>query len=499
MKIKYLLSVIAIVAITQNSFAQYAQDAVRFSTGQTGSTARIKGVGNAGTAIGGDLSSVSGNPAGLGFFTHSELSITPEYNNIKVNSSYLNSSKFDTKSTGNLNHAAFVIYQQLDRPKGSDKTKGWLSFNYGGGYSRTANFYENINYAGKNSNNSINDYYANLANDPNGSGIAVGTLSGNAYDHNLIDNYGTNANPLYKSNSLPGVNQQSIATRSGGLSALDFAFGANYSNKFYIGAGVSFVNVRFNSLSNFYEDGGISVLEGPAGSQVPVSRNYSSNFTQDQDTKGSGVSGRLGVIFKPADAFRIGAVIHTPTYYTIDDSYSESLGTTISNGSRFEDGPQNYSLTYTMRTPWKFAGGASIFIKSFGFITGDIEYVDYSSTHISSDENFNADRDDNPNIRSLYQSAVNYHLGAEARLTSFFLLRGGYGIQGKARRDGNDSDIKTVSGGMGLRFGQYYLDATYTHATGSQTVFPYEVGSASPSALLNKTLNNGYLTLGYRF
>jgi hypothetical protein len=494
MKIKYLLSVIAIVAVTQNSFAQYAQDAVRFSTGQTGSTARIKGVGNAGTAIGGDLSSISGNPAGLGFFTHSELSITPEYNDFKANSSYLNSSKVDTKTTGNLNHAAFVIYQQLQRPKGADKTKGWLSFNYGGGYSRTANFYENVNYAGTNNSNSINDYYASQA---NLYGIDVGTLAGAAYDHNLIDNYGTNANPDYKSNARSAINQQSIATRSGGLSALDFAFGANYSNKFYIGAGISFVNVRFNSLSNFYEDGSLSVLEGNPN-PVGVTRNYTSNFTQDQDTKGSGVSGRLGVIFKPADAFRIGAVIHTPTYYTIDDSYSESLATNISNGSRYEDGPQNYALTYTMRTPWKFAGGASIFIKSFGFITGDIEYVDYSSTHISSDANFDGTFD-NSTIRSNYQSAVNYHLGAEARITGFFLLRGGYGIQGKARRDGNDSDIKTVSGGMGLRFGQYYLDATYTHATGSQTVFPYEIGSASPSALLNKTLNNGFLTLGYRF
>ena len=150
-----------------------------------------------------------------------------------------------------------------------------------------------------------------------------------------------------------------------------------------------------------------------------------------------------------------------------------------------------------MRTPLKVAGGAAIFIKSFGFITGDIEYLDYSSTHIS-DQNYDSSND-NVTIKSLYKSAVNYHVGAEARLTSFFLLRGGYGIQGNPRRDDNGSDIKTVSGGLGLRFGEYYLDATYTHATNNQTVFPYEIGTASPAALLNKTANNGFLTLGYRF
>ena len=232
MKIKYLLSVIAIVAFTKNSFAQYSQDAIRFSGGQTGSTSRIKAICNAGTAIGGDLSSVSGNPAGLGFFTKSELSVTPEYNQIKVNSAYQNTFGTDSKTTGNLNHAAFVIYQQLARPRGADKTKGWLSFNYGGGYSRTNNFYENVSYGGRNASNSINDYYSKLANDPTGTGLTQGSLQAAAYDANLIDNYGTDANPTYKSNAFPGTDQTSIATRSGGLSALDFAFGANYSNKF---------------------------------------------------------------------------------------------------------------------------------------------------------------------------------------------------------------------------------------------------------------------------
>jgi hypothetical protein len=489
MKIKYLLSVIAIVAITKNSFAQYSQDAVRFSTFQTGSTSRIKAIGNAGTAIGGDLSSISGNPAGLGFFTHSELSVTPEYNGSKVNTTYLGQFTPDTRNSGNLNHAAVVIYNQLAKPKGADKTQGWLSVNYGAGYSRINDFYQNIHYLGTNNTNSINDYYADQANQY---GLSEGSLSDWAYAHNLIDQYGTPA--TYRSNAFTGTAQENFTTRTGGQSALDFAFGANYSNKFYIGLGVSFTDIRYNSFNTFYEDGSASVLEGGTA----VNRDYSSAFTQSQVTKGSGFNAKLGIIYKPVEAVRLGFNFTSPTFYNIDDSYSEGLNTSLSNGNNYDNGPANYTLNYNLRTPLKLAGGAAVFIKQFGFITGDIEYVDYSSTHISSDANFDGTFD-NSTIRSNYQSAVNYHLGAEARITGFFLLRGGYGIQGKARRDGNDSDIKTVSGGMGLRFGQYYLDATYTHATGSQTVFPYEIGSASPSALLNKTLNNGFLTLGYRF
>lgn len=492
MKIKYLLSVIAMVAITKNSFAQYSQDAIRFSGGQTGSTSRIKAIGNAGTAIGGDLSSVSGNPAGLGFFTKSELSVTPELDQSKVKSNYLGTTGSDSRTSGNLNHAAFVIYQQLAKPRGADKSKGWLSFNYGAGYSRSSNFYDNVSYGGTNANNSINDYYAGQA---NSFGIDRGTLAGEAYFDNLIDNYGTDASPNYKSNAFPGTAQRSIATRSGGLSALDFAFGANYSNKFYIGLGVSFTDLRYDTFSSFGENGSVSVLEGAVTN--PVTRNYTSSFIQDQSTRGSGFNARLGMIYKPVESVRLGATITTPTYYTIDDSYSEILDASLSNGQRNEYGPQNYSLTYNMRTPLKVSGGAAIFIKSFGFITGDIEYLDYSSTHISN-QNYDSSGD-NADIKSIYKSAVNYHLGAEARLTSFFLLRGGYNIQGAARRDKNDGDIKTVSGGFGLRFGDYYLDATYTHASNTQTIFPYEINAASPSALLNRSLNNGYLTLGYRF
>ncbi|TSD66397.1 hypothetical protein FFF34_003060 [Inquilinus sp. KBS0705] len=490
MKLKYILSVIAIVAITKNSFAQYSQDAIRFSSGQTGSTSRIKAVGNAGTAIGGDLSSVSGNPAGLGFFTHSELSITPEYNGSKVNTTYLGQVTADKRNSGNLNNAAVVIYNQLSKPRGADRTKGWLSVNYGAGYSRTNDFYENIHYTGNNNTNSINDYYAAQA---NAYGVPDGSLASWAYGHNLIDLYGSPA--TYRSNAFTGTAQEAFVTRTGGQSAFDFAFGANYSNKLYIGLGVSFTDIRYDSFNTFYEDGSASVLEGTPA--TPVNRDYSSSFRQEQVTRGSGFNARLGLIYKPVEAVRLGFNFTSPTFYNIDDSYSEGLNTTLSNGSSYNDGPANYTLNYNLRTPLKLAGGAAVFIKQFGFITGDVEYVDYSSAHLSPNVDYDS-TNDNAAIGSLYKSAINAHIGAEARITNAFLLRGGYGIQGNYR-ESNGSDIKTVSGGVGLRFGSYYVDATYTHATGSQTIYPYELATASPAAYLSKTQNNGFLTLGYKF
>ncbi|GGH23749.1 hypothetical protein [Mucilaginibacter phyllosphaerae] len=494
MKLKYLLSVIAIVALTQNSFAQYSQDAIRFSQTTTGSTSRIKAVGNAGTAIGGDLSNVTGNPAGLGFFTSSEFSITPEFNGAKTNSTYFGQSNSANSNKVNLNNAAVVIYNQLSKPRGADKSKGWLSVNYGVAYSRNSNFNQNIRYSGTNGSNSINSFFASQGNQY---GIGSGSLAGWAYDQNLIDAYNLNTTPPsseYRANNVGSTAQEAIINRTGGQSAVDFSIGGNYSNKLYLGLALSFTDLRYNSYSTFYEDGALSVLEGG----IPANRDFTSAYSQNQLTQGTGFSARLGVIYKPTEAVRLGAVFTSPTFYNIDDIYYEGLASKVGNNNQIQNTSDDYQLNYNMRTPLKLAGGASVFIKSFGFITGDVEYVDYSKTRISSGNNYDADLLDNPDIKSLYKSAINAHIGAEARISSFFLLRGGYGIQGDARKD-NGSDIKTVSGGVGLRFGAYYVDATYAHSSGTQNVFPYDIGNNNPAAMLKNTNNNGYLTLGYRF
>jgi len=503
MKIKYILSVIAIVAFTKNSFAQYSQDAIRFSQTVNGSTSRIKAVGNAGTAVGGDLSNISGNPAGLGFFTRSEVSITPEYDNSKSKSTYFGQANSATKNKVNLNNASLVLYNQLSKPRGADKSKGWLSVNYGVAFNRTNNFDQNIHYGGTNNASSINNYYANQANQ---FGIGNGDLTDMAYKQNLIDQYDLGTTPptsefrsnnsLRSDNSLIPIAQEGFINRSGSQSAVDFSVGANYSNKLYLGLSLSFTDINYNSFSTFYEDGSLSRFEGtpPAG----IDRSYSSAYSQNQATRGTGFSAKVGVIYKPVEAVRLGATFTSPTFYNIDDTYNEGIASSINNEATVSQNSGNYTLNYNLRTPLKLAGGAAVFIKNFGFITGDVEYVNYSTAHLSSNPDYNADYRDNGDIKNLYKSAINAHVGAEARITSFFLLRGGYGIQGDARKD-YGSDIKTTSGGIGLRFGAYYVDATYAHSTGTQTIFPYDIGTNSPAAMLRNSNDNAYLTLGYRF
>ncbi|MCC8426168.1 OmpP1/FadL family transporter [Mucilaginibacter sp. UR6-11] len=490
MRFKYLLYVIALLAISNSSFAQYAKDAIRFSTFQPGSTSRIKAIGNAGTAIGGDLSSISGNPAGLGYFTHSELSLTPEFDGYSNNAAYLGQTSQATKNNINFSNASVVFYSRLNTPPGQDKTRGWLSLNFGMGYSRTNNFDERVQYGGKNSANSINDYYASLA---NSQGVADDNLQAWALSEKLIDAFGTPASYSYASNSFPGVQQTGNITRTGGQTAYDFSLGANYSNKLYLGFGIGLTDMRYKSTSSFNETGSATINENGTA----VTRNFNSTYSQYQTTKGSGFNARLGVIYKVIESIRLGAAITTPTFISIDDSFSEGLENSLSSGKNYSNGPVEYPLSYSMRTPFKAAGGVSVFLGQYGFITGDVEYIDYSSTHINSNDNY-TNTYDNGLIKANYRSAINAHAGAELKLGSALALRGGYGIQGSPLKT-NGTTTKMVTGGLGYRVGNYYADAAYVHLQGSQNIMQYDIGPTTPVAGINATNNNFFLTIGLRY
>jgi len=491
MKFRYTLFIIAFSAISTNSFAQYAKDAVRFSTGQPGSTSRIKALGNAGTAVGGDLSSISGNPAGLGYFTHSELSITPEFDNYTNQTSYIGEPNTANRNTVNFSNASFVFYSQLAQPSGQKRDKGWLSLNFGVNYNRSSNFYERVRYGAKNNNNSINDYYASLA---NSQGLGNDLLQDWAAGAQLIDAYGTASDFTYKSNSLPGVQQTGFVSRTGGVSGIDMAVGANYSNKLYVGLGLGVSEIRYHTNNSLNETGNLSVLENGNA----VTHGFNSNYIQFQDTKGEGYNVKLGILYKLIENIRVGATITSPTFYTIDDSFNEGLNNQITGGTKYIYDPTEYAITYTMRTPFKFAGGLSIFMGNIGFITGDVEYMDYTTTHINNSPDYDYTNGyDNEIIKANYRSVVNAHAGIELKIVDMLYFRGGYGLQRNPLKGG--ADTKMITGGLGYHIGNYYIDAACMNIKGSQNVMQYDIGAGTPAAVVNATNNNFFLTIGLKY
>jgi hypothetical protein len=492
---------VAIVATASTSYAQYASDALRFSQTNYGSTARFKALGNAQIGVGGDMSSLGGNPAGLGLFTKSEFSLTPEFNQTGINATYLNQNNNTTKSQLNINQMGAVFYSPVYKRKGQDTKNGLVSMVFGLGYNRNNDFSMESNYNGANSTSSIADYFAELAGSSNPTSLVAGTPERIAYDNYLIsyDDAAKNYFPETFADNANRNMQNKNEMRTGSVSEFNFAGAANIGNQIYIGGSIGLLNIRYNSDAQYLETGKAReyLNDNLTGNNI----NYKLLFNINQVTKGSGVNGRLGVIFRAAEGLRLGATLQTPSWFVIDDSTTEQLD---NRGTiRGSSDSKTYDFTYNLRTPMKGSLGGSYIIGGQALISADVDFIDYSSTRFSSNGGGYSDviNDNNTSVRKNFNSAINYRFGLEYKI-NLVSLRGGYSLNGSPYKtdDTGMFDTKIYSGGIGYRTNKYFLDLAYQRLENTNTLSPYTLSNGNePVANTVNTKNNVFLTFGLRF
>lgn len=502
MKKTFTIILVAIVAITSTSYAQYANDGLRFSQTNYGSTARFKALGNAQIGVGGDMSSLGANPAGLGLFTRSEFSLTPEFNQTGINSTYLNQNTNTTKSQLNVNQLGAVFFSPTYRRKGQDAKTGLVSLVFGLGYHRNNDYSMESNFSGLNHSSSIADYFAEIAGSSSPNNLIEGTPERIAYDNYLIsyDNVAKNYYPETFADNTTGNTQSKNELRSGAVSEFNFAAAANISNQVYIGASIGLLNIRYNSDAQYVENGRAReyLNDNLTGNNI----NYKLLFNQNQITKGSGLNARLGVIFRAAEGLRFGATVQTPSWFVIDDSYSESLD---NRGTiRGTSGSKAYDFTYNLRTPLKASLGGSYIIAGQALLSADVDFIDYASTKFSSNNN-NGDytifNENNATVRKNFTNAINYRVGLEYKIDAIS-LRGGYALNGSPYKSDKDGffDTKIYSGGLGYRTSKYSIDLAYQRLENTTTVSPYTLNNGNePLANNVNAKNNVFLTFGVRF
>lgn len=503
---------VAIVATTGTTYAQYAGDAIRFGNTNYGSSARFKGMGNAQTGVGGDISSLHGNPAGLGLFTRSEFSFTPEFNNTSAKSNYLGSNINDSQSKINVNQAGIVWYNPTYRPEGQNTNKGVLSTVFGIGYARNNDFTQQYTYGGNNSSTTMRDFFAEEANRNMGDdgSLADRSLENYAFQDYLI-NYNTPTSPgSYESTPFSNNTQKQSATMAGSTSELSISGALNISNQFYIGASVGMVNARYTRNSTYTESGEVNLYNNvrPDRPNDPVgyvgSQDYSFNYMQSQETRASGINGKLGVIFRPVNNFRIGLNFQTPTWMYVEDQYAENLFTSLSGDAPVSGNAITSNYNYRLRTPAKGSIGASYVFGGQAILSADLDFVDYASTRFSSDGGGMNDQtiiNNNAAIKNGYTSAVNYRVGGEYRLDNIN-LRAGYGLNGSPIKDDNKNlfDVKYYSAGLGYRINEYYIDLAYQRVQSTEQLASYTLNNGTePVASVKNGNNNVFLTVGVRF
>ena len=120
---KIFYSILAFTFIHNNLLAQDEFDALRYGYTTYNGTARSMSIGNAMGSVGGDFSSLSINPAGIGIYRRGEFVFSPSFNVMTNNSTYLGNT-IDTSST-KLNFSQFGLVLTSVKKGNAYKKSAW--------------------------------------------------------------------------------------------------------------------------------------------------------------------------------------------------------------------------------------------------------------------------------------------------------------------------------------------------------------------------------------
>jgi len=434
------------------------------TTNPTGSP-RANALGGAFTALGGDISSVTNNPAGLGFYRRSEY-------NIGLNTGFF-------KSKANVRNLSSVI--------NTDYSKQWLNINnlglvmesnrdlnngfYGGAwavsYQRLSNFHSAFQYYGNNQNNSIRDAYLEEVQGvipviELDEGVAIvsneAQTAYDAYVINVVEGGISDASTdYYTLNPDASVSQLAIIQKSGGLSELSLSYGGNFGDELYFGFSANYLTVNHEEKKTYVE------------AIDDISDSLLSFQVEDRlITEGNGLSFRTGLIYNLANNFKLGLTFESPKWLSLSESQitritaefdETNTGFTIEDVERMSG-----TFSYKLMTPMTFRFGGAYFFGKKGFITSDIEFVDYPNAKLkASTFDFFAD---NNTISNLYKGVVNYKIGGEYRIKQL-MLRAGFARFNDPFRNTNEIIIdhsKTfITGGIGFKNRKHAYGFSFQH------------------------------------
>jgi hypothetical protein len=500
----FILTGIVVLNFSGACAQSYAETALLFSRTRPGGSARIQALGGSQIALGGDFSSAASNPAGLGMYNRSEFTFTPALNFQTISSDYLGTTASADRSWLTVPGLSLVWHL----PKNDD------SF-FGGSFaitmSRTNDFNREIIYRGNNENNSIVDWFISEANGDNtdqfdeDGGWEYNTLTGLAYYNYLIGPWSSHPDggPDDEYFTYAGYPvQQEETVVKGGTNQWSISYGGNLGDRFFFGGGLGISSLKYKSQKLFSEQ-----YDNPE-----VIR--SMHFTENLDIRGTGVNLTLGAIARPIDFLQVGLSYSTPTFYNLTETFDASMITDWNNFSYWlpndppvvlndnSNDPVSTDIVtseYNLRTPAKLSGGVA-FISKIGFITADVELVNYQGAKYSSDgDSYSFENDE---VDRLYKNSVNIRTGAEFRYQKF-RVRAGFSHQGKTYRKGFDvnNSISSISGGVGYRHENFFIDLAVINSTQPKYLYqPYTFPDGSgPTAEFKPRLTTGMITLGFTF
>lgn len=475
-----------LILLSWSATAQNDMDAFRFSQTNWLGTARFMGTSGAFSAIGGDFSTLSTNPAGIGLFKKSEISFTPiVITSFKTNSTYKDELATDKRIRYSLTNFGTVF--SIDLGKNNDNAKLKM-LQFGFGYNRINDF-NGSSFASGMDQNTLTTGFVDAANGTDFTDLSHDALS--AWNTWLIDTL-TGETDQYTS-YLNGhrLQQSNYIKTSGGIDEMTFSMGANYADQLFMGITIGVPFIDYEQQTEYSEE--------DKNDEIGTFNKYT--IYDNLNTTGTGINAKIGVIYQPVNFMRIGVAFHSPTFYNnLKEKFERKIISEYDNDD-FEDSYENLSK-YKLSTPLRLIGSLGFVIAKRAFINAEYEFADYSmATLYSSDVylyryNFN---EENKVIGRNYGISHTVRVGGELTVTDFFLIRLGYAYSSSPYRDNiNDGSSHNISGGIGFRGKHFFFDLAYAYRLMNDNYWFYESETLSPVS--RKIVSNRFAaTFGFKF
>lgn len=551
---KNILAVATLLsAISFGVSAQSAVDAYSMTPTELRGTARFVSMGGAFTSLGGDLSTMTQNPAGIGVYRRSEVGLTFDISIRKFSTQTSPSrlgdgSSFSGKIDKSKTRADFDNFGYVGTVNLNGARR---NFNWGVSYNRLNSFYSEHTGYNASTSTSLSNYIAGYTNGVSSTDLGFSNnynpyanssedwLSILAYTSYMINNPGSN-NKEYQGLFQNGtVGDAAYTVREHGyVDEYNIDFGGNVSDIVYWGIGVGIQDMSYRRDVLYSE----SMADAAVFSSVQnrlVTGDAGFDMNNTKLLTGTGANLKLGVIIRPTDMFRVGLAVHTPTWYHMrsqGDAYVDYSYFDPSVPEQSSDNRQNplsgseetdiFDYNWRLNSPWRFMAGASLVIGSNAIVSLDYERVAYGDMKVKYQlfddfygGDYVSDEDVNNDIKTYYQAANIVRLGLEYRVTPRFSVRAGYNYQtssAKSAAENGDLQVFTsgtdpsfsfnkdsynVSFGLGYRYKAWYIDLAYQYNHRESTFKAYTNfdGMISPSAKFSDNRHNIVLSTGFKF
>lgn len=536
-----LAALCAFVAVSAG--AQTIPEALQYSENNYYGTARSIALGNAVTALGGDLGSIGINPAGGAVARYSQFTVTPGVTLMSTSADYSCKNDMDyanlTKTSWSKSALPNIGFN-LRLDTGSRRGLKSISFGF---LSNTTNRFSN-EFVGQGSNpfTSLQGSFAYAATpylpedliEPDNyfdtsipwnvllayqSGMIAEGLDeegnvlvdgdGNVMYAGTTERIDINEDGSYDIHSAGELSQLSSVRKTGSKQDLVLNAAFNFNDRLFLGVNLGLPYGSFSYNERFYED-----AVDPSQFEIRYGDDVTTNFTSatyeyDQVSDFSGIYAKVGVIFLPVPGLRLGAAVQTPTAMEVTDRWHVDASTQYSNSKYNTDAwsPDN-EFCYNIRTPWRYNFGVAGTLANIALLSADIEFTDYSTMRFCNDRgDTNPFFMENRDIQNYTGRQIEARFGAEVKVLPDVAIRAGYTFRnnGNYYSDGTPVEGKVQSGSIGMGYsslGSFFADFAFRLTKYYTEYFnPYSdyFGGYLPETRYTRNLSDVVATIGWRF